>query len=192
MFASRCFGKCTFADFMKCSPIPFRGNEGAIGSGPDMVELTSGYFRMEAVTRKDMGRNEGNDDGGIFAPRNKRRLKPISLDCLKISKGKLHIRLNQQHEQSCADGRHYNGTEGPKAEQREKLITRKGSGKTSKEAVVVVVEITMVIGTTTTTPTSVTTTTTYTLKTRNETTTKTTRGGGNARAMTNVENQNTR
>ncbi|GJX60744.1 hypothetical protein Tco_0292134, partial [Tanacetum coccineum] len=45
--------ECTLADFIKCNPITFRGNEGAVGSGPDMVELTSGYFGgMEAVTRK--------------------------------------------------------------------------------------------------------------------------------------------
>ncbi|GKG19099.1 hypothetical protein Tco_0376198, partial [Tanacetum coccineum] len=55
--------ECTFADFMKCNPITFRGNEGAIGLGPDIVELTSGYFGDGSRDREDMGRNEGNDDG---------------------------------------------------------------------------------------------------------------------------------
>ncbi|GJU86180.1 hypothetical protein Tco_1293726 [Tanacetum coccineum] len=82
--------ECTFADFMKCSPITFRGNEGAVGlirwiektemvftvskcighlsgSGPDMVELTSGYFGDGSRDKENMGRNEGNDDGGILS-----------------------------------------------------------------------------------------------------------------------------
>ncbi|GJT86624.1 putative reverse transcriptase domain-containing protein [Tanacetum coccineum] len=47
---------------------------------------------------------------------------------------------------------HFNGTDG-QSKKREMLgVTRKGSGRTSKEAVVVVVEITIVTGTTTTTP----------------------------------------
>ncbi|GJT88859.1 putative reverse transcriptase domain-containing protein [Tanacetum coccineum] len=50
--------ECTFADFMKCSPITFRGNEGAVGL-IRWIEKTKMVFTvsrctegMEAVTRK--------------------------------------------------------------------------------------------------------------------------------------------
>nr|GFC11949.1 hypothetical protein [Tanacetum cinerariifolium] len=88
--------ECTFAQFMKCSPITFRGNEGAVGG--------------------------------------------------------------------------HCGNKSRDQENKDKLIIRRGSGRTSKEAVVVVVEIIIVTGTTTTT---------------------TAIRQGNARAMTNVGNQNT-
>ncbi|GKG60177.1 hypothetical protein Tco_0609841, partial [Tanacetum coccineum] len=32
-----------------------------------MVELTSGYFGDGSRDREDMGRNEGDDDGGILS-----------------------------------------------------------------------------------------------------------------------------
>nr|GFC74165.1 hypothetical protein [Tanacetum cinerariifolium] len=48
--------KCTFADFMKCIPITFRGNEGAVGQirwieKTEMV-FTVATLGIEAVTRK--------------------------------------------------------------------------------------------------------------------------------------------
>ncbi|GJX10159.1 ribonuclease H-like domain-containing protein [Tanacetum coccineum] len=42
-------------------------NSIAVGSGPDMVELTSGYLGDGSRDRKGMGRNEGDDDGGILS-----------------------------------------------------------------------------------------------------------------------------
>ncbi|GKE26710.1 hypothetical protein Tco_1442094 [Tanacetum coccineum] len=63
--------ECTFADFMKCSPTTFRGNEGAVGlirwiEKTEMV-FTSGYFGDGSRDKENMGRNEGNDDGGILS-----------------------------------------------------------------------------------------------------------------------------
>nr|GEW33984.1 reverse transcriptase domain-containing protein [Tanacetum cinerariifolium] len=49
--------ECTFANFMKCSPITFRGNEGAVG----------GHFRNRSRDQENVGRNEGDDDGGILS-----------------------------------------------------------------------------------------------------------------------------
>nr|GFC31605.1 hypothetical protein [Tanacetum cinerariifolium] len=48
--------ECTFADFMKCSPITFRGNEGAVGlirwiEKTEMV-FTVATSGIEAMTRK--------------------------------------------------------------------------------------------------------------------------------------------
>nr|GFA11837.1 putative reverse transcriptase domain-containing protein [Tanacetum cinerariifolium] len=49
--------ECTFADFMKCSPITFCGNEGAVG----------GHFGNKSHDQENMSRNEGDDDGGILS-----------------------------------------------------------------------------------------------------------------------------
>nr|GFB42224.1 hypothetical protein [Tanacetum cinerariifolium] len=48
--------ECTFTDFMKCSPITFRGNEGAVG----------GHSRNRSRDQENVGINEGDDDRGIF------------------------------------------------------------------------------------------------------------------------------
>nr|GEU41949.1 retrotransposon protein, putative, Ty3-gypsy subclass [Tanacetum cinerariifolium] len=43
--------ECTFADFMKCSPVTFGGNESA-RSGPDLVNSQVARLGIEAMTRK--------------------------------------------------------------------------------------------------------------------------------------------
>nr|GFC42022.1 hypothetical protein [Tanacetum cinerariifolium] len=57
--------ECTFADFMKCSPITLRGNEGAVG--PDLVELAGGHSGNRSRNQENVGRNKGDDDGGILS-----------------------------------------------------------------------------------------------------------------------------
>nr|GEW17351.1 hypothetical protein [Tanacetum cinerariifolium] len=85
--------ECTFADFMKCSPITFRKNEGAVG----------GYFGNRRRNQENVGRDEGDDDEEILSsfedpkdgivlewyPLTERRLRLIYVDCQKISKEKL-------------------------------------------------------------------------------------------------------
>nr|GEZ06886.1 hypothetical protein [Tanacetum cinerariifolium] len=44
-------------NFMKCSPNTFRGNEGAVG----------GHFGNRSCDQKNIGRDEGDDDGGILS-----------------------------------------------------------------------------------------------------------------------------
>nr|GFA01608.1 hypothetical protein [Tanacetum cinerariifolium] len=46
--------ECTFADFMKCSPITFRGNEGAVG----------GHSGNRSRDQENVGRNEGGSSSG--------------------------------------------------------------------------------------------------------------------------------
>nr|GFC68226.1 hypothetical protein [Tanacetum cinerariifolium] len=50
--------ECTFADFMKCSPITFR---------PDLVDLAGGHFGNRSRDQENVGINEGDDDGGILS-----------------------------------------------------------------------------------------------------------------------------
>nr|GEU61747.1 zinc finger, CCHC-type [Tanacetum cinerariifolium] len=104
--------ECTFADFMKCSPITFSGNEGAVG--PDLVELTGGYFGNRSRDQENVGINEGEVTSS----------EPATLSkAVRMA----HTLMEQK----------------VKRKQKEKLIIRRGSERTSKEAVVVVVEITI-------------------------------------------------
>nr|GEY34556.1 reverse transcriptase domain-containing protein [Tanacetum cinerariifolium] len=50
------FGQNFHFDFMKCSPITLRGNEGAV----------VGHFRNRSCDQKNMGRDESDDDIGIL------------------------------------------------------------------------------------------------------------------------------
>nr|GEZ06004.1 hypothetical protein [Tanacetum cinerariifolium] len=56
---------CTFTDFMKCSPITFRGNKGAVG----------GNFGNKSCDQENMGKNEGDDDRGILSPKEIQMMK---------------------------------------------------------------------------------------------------------------------
>ncbi|GJZ85001.1 ribonuclease H-like domain-containing protein [Tanacetum coccineum] len=99
--------------------LPLRGNDRAL----TMVELTDwAFFGDGRRDRIDMAEKKGNDDGGILngAHGTKKKVRPISVDLLKILKGKL-LRSNQNYEQSCADGATFNGTVWSRQEQREKL-----------------------------------------------------------------------
>nr|GEZ94521.1 hypothetical protein [Tanacetum cinerariifolium] len=137
--------ECTFADFMKCSPITFRGNEGAVA--------TSG---IEAVTRKTWAEIKVMMTEEFCPPEEIQRIE-----------GELwNLRVKEMDISSYTT--RFNELVILCPGMKEKLIIRRGSGRTSKEAVVVVVEITIVTETTTTTTAT-----------------------GNARAMTNVGNQNT-
>nr|GFB84406.1 hypothetical protein [Tanacetum cinerariifolium] len=53
--------ECTFADFMKCSLITFRGNEGAVG--PDLMELEGTHFVNRSHDKENVSRNEGGHFG---------------------------------------------------------------------------------------------------------------------------------
>ncbi|GJR54515.1 putative reverse transcriptase domain-containing protein [Tanacetum coccineum] len=50
--------ECTFADFMKCSPTTFRGNEGAVGLIRWIEKTESGYMGMESRDKENMAKNK--------------------------------------------------------------------------------------------------------------------------------------
>nr|GEY83367.1 hypothetical protein [Tanacetum cinerariifolium] len=158
--------ECTFADFMKCSPITFSRNEGAVDlirwiEKTEMV-FTVATLGIEVVTQKMWAEMKvmmteefrlpeeiQRMEGGLWNLRNERRLRLIYRLSENI-KGEVTsskpATLNKAVRMA-----HTLMEQKVKAIAEEKLIIRRGSGKTSKEAVVVVVEITIVTGTTTTT-----------------------------------------
>nr|GEX57667.1 putative reverse transcriptase domain-containing protein [Tanacetum cinerariifolium] len=116
--------ECTFADFMKCSPITFRGNEGAVGL-IRWIEKTEMVFTVSKYT-------EANKV--VFAAAT---FQDWALTWWNSQVATLGIEAVTR--KTWAEIK------------KEKLIIRRGSERTSKEAVVAVVEITIVTGTTTTT-----------------------------------------
>nr|GFB94120.1 hypothetical protein [Tanacetum cinerariifolium] len=44
-------------------------------SGPDLVELAGGHFRNRSYDQESIGRDKGDDDGGILSPEEIQRME---------------------------------------------------------------------------------------------------------------------
>nr|GEV41688.1 retrotransposable element Tf2 [Tanacetum cinerariifolium] len=68
---------CFYADFMKCHPLNFKGNEGFVGCCFDLVEWSDPDFRSRGLCN-DLGSAQEEDDGKFVANENEKIDKYIS------------------------------------------------------------------------------------------------------------------
>nr|GEX28854.1 putative reverse transcriptase domain-containing protein [Tanacetum cinerariifolium] len=157
--------ECTFAYFMKCSPITFHRNKGAVG----------GHFRNRRCDKENMSKDEGDDDGGtLMVPTERKKVKAYIRGLSKNIKGEVTSSEPATLNKAVRMAHTLMERKVKEIAERE-ADNKKRKWRTSREAVVAVVEITIVTETTTT-PTTVTTTTTVTtIKTSTETLTETTK-----------------
>nr|GEZ80248.1 putative reverse transcriptase domain-containing protein [Tanacetum cinerariifolium] len=170
--------ECTFANFMKCSPITFRGNEGAVGlirwiektemvftvskcTEANKVVFAAATFQdraltwwnsqvatsgIEVVTRKTWAEMKVMMTDEFCPPEEIQRMES-ELWNLRVKEMDISSYTTRFNELVilCPG---MVPTKRKKRKQKEKLIIKRGSGRPSKEAVVVV-EITIITGTTT-------------------------------------------